>query len=94
MFIRTHLFKKAIPLLIAISMISFIVIAFDNHVTEVSATCPICQAKISINGVQSPITIESNPIKTYHYQVEQSPNVIIPIALFFENRAPPEVHQS
>ena len=94
MYTPVRLFKKTIALLIAIFMISLIVVAFDNHVITASSTCPICKAKFSLNGTQNSITVEFDPAVTYHYTVEQSPGVIIPISLSFENRAPPTVYCS
>lgn len=95
MFAPARLYKKSIPLLlIAILLISFIVIVFDNHDMEFSSTCPVCRAKICLNGVQNPITCEFHPAVSYHYAIEQSPGIIILNVLSFEDRAPPEVHQN
>ena len=91
MFAPARILKKQIPPLIAVLIIAFIVIAFDKHVLNFSASCPVCQINISLNGLQNPVTVEFHPTVAHHYTSKQAPDIIIPNVLSFENRAPPEV---
>ncbi|MEI7696150.1 MAG: hypothetical protein WCI64_10970 [Chlorobium sp.] len=91
---QVKLLKKILPLLIAIFTASIIVIAFDSHVIKAFSTCPICKAKITLNGTQNPTTVVFYPAVTCNYAVKQSFGIIIPISLCFENKAPPAHHHS
>ncbi len=92
---QVWLSQKIAYLFIALFFISFIAIAFDNHDDmQDSSSCPICLAELALSGTQNSIIIEYYPIVTYHYAVEQPRGITMPVSLSFENRAPPETHQS
>jgi len=81
--------KKSILFLVLFITLSFILIAFDHHDAGLSNTCPICQAKNSINGSHNLFTINVYHAMAYHYSVEKPFVAIIPILETIQSRAPP-----
>jgi hypothetical protein len=83
-------YKKAAFFLIAFFIISFTVMALDQHNGGYSPSCPICQAKILFNGVQDAIILSFYPEIAYHPFLESFYVTTIPAVLSIQNKAPPE----
>ena len=90
----THFYKKSIFLILATFFVwSIFAIASDQHDVEFSLLCPICQAKICINGTQSSFVLDVYPVTSYQY-IDVKPLVFsVPIFLPFEGRASPGLPQ-
>jgi len=82
--------KKAAFPLIAFFIISFTVMALDQHYEGYSPSCPICQAKILFNGIQDAVILPFYPVIAYHPFLKSFYIIAIPVVLSFQNRAPPE----
>ncbi len=92
---KVRLSQEITYLFLALFFVSFIAIAFDNHDDmEDSSSCPICLAELALNGTQNSIIVEFHPAVSYYHAVEQPRGITMPVSLSFENRAPPETHQS
>lgn len=83
-------YKKAAFPLIALFIISFTVMALDQHYEGYSWSCPICQAKISFNGTQDAIILPFYPTIAYHPILETFYTITIPVVFCVQNKAPPE----
>ncbi len=81
--------KLLILSIILVIVSSFIVISFDPHAGYFSPTCPVCQAKVSLNGGRDVFTLEFHPLVTAYRAVEQLPGAIIVSTLQFDNRGSP-----
>jgi hypothetical protein len=67
--------------------------ALDQHHRGYSPSCPICQAKILFNGTQAQDanSISFYPEIAYHHFLKSFSLIAIPVALSFQNRAPPDL---
>jgi hypothetical protein len=83
-------YKKAAFPLIAFFIISITVMALDQHYGGYSPSCPTCQAKILFNGIQDAFILSFCPEIADHPFFESLYRITIPVALSFQNRAPPK----
>lgn len=63
--------------------------ALDQHYGGYSPTCPICQAKILLNGIEDAIILPFHLEVAYYTFIEGFHIFAIPVVLSFQNRAPP-----
>ena len=83
-------YKKGAFFLIPFFIISFTVMALDKHCGGYSPSCPICHAKVSFHGVQQDtIVLPFCPEVAYLHFLKNFTAIAIPVALLFQNRAPP-----
>ena len=83
-------FKKTIPLILAVMMIyTLVAFVLDQHYDGDHQNCPICIAKVLLNGTQNSIIVTFNPMIAYHCPVEKLFDIVIPASLPFKDRAPP-----
>jgi hypothetical protein len=82
--------KTTVLFLVILFLLSFTVIAFDYHNERFSYACATCHAKNSVNGTQYSFIVLFYPTIAHYKISDESFNIIIPVSIFREGRAPPE----
>lgn len=82
-------YRKATLLLAAFFIISFTIMALDNHRGGYAASCPVCKAKSLFNNFQPAIVFTFYPTIAYHYFLQVICIIALPEKLSARNRAPP-----
>jgi len=87
---HTQFFPKTIFILLVIIFPSVLLaIALDQHFQGYSSTCPICEAKYSFNGTESPFAFEFY-FKIVNYVLGEPPiSQTTPFVLHLQNKSPP-----